>query len=386
MDGKQHFSVSIIAGGHPAQAPRWVGVSLPWSLHPLQNTHCEATLAASQARRHSMTDRRCTHCSQLNPSETLFPCWEEAPFLSNKSTLSCCFLSGLSLASVESAMICALIPGSEMLTVLGKPFGYTGTVLLRSYLQRQTNVWRAAKISPVYEKLQTVFLLGAAHYRKIDPTSQVWLWKGENSGLQLFSSAGLQHTLRSDYTLSIAFKTRGVRASLVPIMNSWEEISPCFPPPDLRCGLEEIHFYRPILTSRICHSCSHSAFLQISRQIYGSEGKHPSRELWGHGHLCWKPPAAATAELQTAEPECSLVLQALPPHCSVCFHLQLSSSTETRSKPTQQPESYQQNWAWFSPTLTPHPLYTPSQMALDAFFFSFNLSISVFSLKKILSK
>lgn len=101
MDGKQHFSASIVSVRHPAPAPRWVGASLPWSLHPLQNAHCEATLAANQARRHSVTDRRCTHCGQLNPSETLFPCWEEAPFLSNRSALSCCFLSGLSLGPSE---------------------------------------------------------------------------------------------------------------------------------------------------------------------------------------------------------------------------------------------------------------------------------------------
>lgn len=94
LDGKQHFSVSVIWDRHPAPAPRWVGPSLPWSLHPLQNTPC-------QASRHSRTDRRFTHCHQLNPSETLFPCWEDAPFLCNRSAWSCCFLSGLSLTSSE---------------------------------------------------------------------------------------------------------------------------------------------------------------------------------------------------------------------------------------------------------------------------------------------
>lgn len=67
------------------------------ALEPPSKT--EATLAASQARRHSMIEDALT--VQLNPSETLLPCWEEASFLSNRSALSCCFPSGLSLASSE---------------------------------------------------------------------------------------------------------------------------------------------------------------------------------------------------------------------------------------------------------------------------------------------
>lgn len=154
----------------------------------------------------------------------------------------------------------------------------------------KTNVWRATNMGLVREKLQTLFLLCAAHSRKINATSQVWLWKGEDSGLQLFSSAGLQHTLRSNYTLSIAFKTWNVRASLVPIMNSWEQISPCFPPSDLQCDLGEIYFYYFDQTNlsflkSFCISANQLANLWRD----GTDGQHPSREFWGHGHLCWKP-------------------------------------------------------------------------------------------------
>lgn len=134
------------------------------------------TLAASQASRHALTDRRCTHCRQLNPSETLFPCWEEAPFLSNRSALSCCFLSGLSLTSSEISSDTCSYPWEQAAHCYVNHRATLALCCLEAICRDRKgkrNLWRATNLGLVCENLQTLFLLGAAHNRKIDATSQV---------------------------------------------------------------------------------------------------------------------------------------------------------------------------------------------------------------------
>lgn len=85
-----------------------VGVSLPWSLHHSQKHAARPISLPAKREGASQPNRRCAHCGQWNPSETSFSCWEEAQFLSNRSTLCCCFLSGLGPASSEiSGKMCS---------------------------------------------------------------------------------------------------------------------------------------------------------------------------------------------------------------------------------------------------------------------------------------
>lgn len=86
------------------------------------------------------------------------------------------------------------------------------------------------------------------------------------------------------------------------------------------------------------------------------------------GNLCG-PLAAAAAELQTAEPECSFVLRALPLSLLCVFSSPVVLFFRNKVKINKATWELPAELSMVSLTLTPYSLFIPSQVALNAFFF-----------------
>lgn len=170
LEARVSLSASSEADIQPLGTWGGVRTSLPWSLHYSQ-MHTTGPMSGQEGDPYPSW--RCTHCSQLNPSGTSFPCWEEAPFIYDRSTLSCCFLSRLSPASSEiSGKTCSY---SKEWDALQRCTNHLGTLALCCSeaicgdKKGKAKVQRATNRRLVYKKLQAPnccsFLLGAAHYK-----------------------------------------------------------------------------------------------------------------------------------------------------------------------------------------------------------------------------
>lgn len=146
------------------------------------------------------------------------------------------------------------------------------------------------------------------------------------------------------------YESTHTRASLLPITNCQQQVSPCSASSHLQHG--EKCFYcllwwdKSVLHAATCISSNQQASLETGR----SWGMQPG-EAWDRGHgaemlsFPWRCCSCHNWAANGTDRACILLFSLCPPLCFVCFHPELLSSRETRSESAKQSESYQQHRA-----------------------------------------